>query len=110
MAAGIGSMNFYYQRHDDDNSNPVQPPNAQDATDPGFGWSNLNYRNFNRGYIRYGDVPGSSVPQPAFDGGDYVRYEDVPGSPAPQPAPYLRHDNANVGYSTNPPPIPNQEP
>ena len=85
MAAGIGSMNVYYQRHDENNNPIANPASTADNSDPGEGWSNLNYLDFNA---------------------DYVRYSDTPGITTTPPAPYVRRDENNV-IVPNPPPIPN---
>lgn len=107
MAAGIGSMNFYYERYSDTPGiSTTQPLFNLDNTDPGLGWSNYNYKNFNEGYTRHGETPGDdSVPQPAKNGGDYVRYSDTPGVRAPDPQPYQRYDDQDP-----PQPIPNPVP
>ena len=90
MAAGIGSMNFYYQRYSDTPGiSTDQPSFVVDNTDPGNGWSNYNYKNFNDGYIRYSDTPGITTTPPA----SYQRYSDTPGITTAQPAPYQRYDD-----------------
>ena len=92
-------MNVFYQRHDENNAPIPNPSSTADNTDPGEGWSNLNYLNFNGDYVRY-DEEGNVAPAPQ----PYQRY-DAEGNPV-TPAPYVRHDENNV-IVPNPPPIPN---
>jgi len=91
MAAGIGSMNFFYQRYSETAGIPTAQPASCISTyvDAGFGWSRFQYRNFNE---------------------DYAKYSDTAGIITTQPAPYLRHDANNVGYITAGNQIPNVEP
>lgn len=100
MAAGIGSMNFWYRRHDEDNLNPVLPPNTQDNSDPGEGWSNFNYRNFSAGYIRR-DTKNNPVGVVSA----YQRH-DINNNPVGVVSAYQRHDEDNIDVP-NPPDIPN---
>ncbi len=72
MAAGIGSMNFWYERYSLTPGISTTQPGVTTSSwvDPGEGWSRYRYKDFN---------------------GDYERYTETPGVPAPPPAPYQRH-------------------
>ena len=112
MAAGIGSMNFFYQRYSETAGIPTAQPASGISTyvDAGFGWSRFQYRNFNLDYEKYSDTAGILTAQPPRNGTGYVRYSDTAGIITTQPAPYLRHDANNVGYITAGNQIPNIEP
>ena len=112
MAAGIGSMNFFYQRYSETAGIPTAQPASGISTyvDAGFGWSRFQYRNFNEDYEKYSDTAGIRTTQPLRNGGGYVRYSDTAGIITSQPVPYLRHDDNNVGYVTSGNLIPNIEP
>ncbi len=98
-AAGIGSMNFYYQRSDEDNNPIANPASTDNDSDPGEGWSNLNFLDFNAGYVRY-DVNNNVAPAPQ----PYQRHDEN-NNPIATP-PYVRYDEDNI-IVPNPPPIPN---
>lgn len=99
MAAGIGSMNVYYQRHDENNIPIANPASTADNSDPGEGWSNFNYLDFNGDYVRYDENNNiAPAPQP------YQRHDEN-NNPIGS-APYVRRDENNV-IVPNPPPIPN---
>ena len=112
MAAGIGSMNFYYQRYSETAGIPTAQPASGISTyiDAGFGWSRYQYRNFNLGYIKYSDTAGIPTTQPPRNGSGYVRYSETAGIITAQPLSYVRHDAANVGYVTAGNNVPNFEP
>ena len=97
--AGIGSMNFYYQRYDENNVLIPNPASTADNSDPGEGWSNLNYLNFNGDYVRH-DENNQVAPAPQ----PYQRYDE--NNQPIASAPYVRHDEDNNPVP-NPPPIPN---
>lgn len=111
MAAGIGSMNFYYQRYSETAGIPTAQPASGISTyiDAGFGWSRYQYRNFNLGYIKYSDTAGIPTTQPPRNGSGYVRYSETAGIITAQPLSYVRHDAANVGYATIGNNVPNFE-
>ena len=97
--AGIGSMNVFYQRHDENNNPIPNPASTADNSDPGEGWSNLSYLNFNDDYVRY-DEAGNVAPAPE----PYQRHDE--NNQPIASAPYVRHDEDNNPVP-NPPPIPN---
>ena len=97
--AGIGSMNFFYQRSDENNNPITNPASTDDNSDPGEGWSNLNYLDFNGDYVRY-DENNTVAPTPQA----YQRHDEN-NNPIGA-ASYIRHDENNDPVP-NPPPIPN---
>ena len=97
--AGIGSMNVFYQRSDEDNNPIPNPASTADNSDPGDGWSNLNYLNFDGGYVRH-DENNQVAPAPQ----PYQRRDENNQLIASDP--YVRHDEDNNPVP-NPPPIPN---
>lgn len=99
MAAGIGSMNFFYQRSDENNNPITNPSSTDDNSDPGEGWSNLNYLDFNGDYVRY-DENNNVAPTPQA----YQRHDE--NNQPISSASYIRHDEDNNPVP-NPPPIPN---
>ena len=116
MAAGIGSMNVFYQRYSETAGiiTAPQPGFAvSDYADAGFGWSRYRYYNFNGDYVRYSETAG--IPTAAAL--PYQRYVAVydaqgqfTGNISTTPGVYRRHDLANVGYITAGNDIPNIEP
>jgi len=88
MAAGIGSMNWWYRRNNDIDTNVLPPNNVSAYIDAGEGWSRYQYRNFNAAYQRFDDdgnnITGSIQPyerhneanQPVGVGSAYVRYDE----------------------------------
>ena len=70
MAAGIGSMNWYYERFSDTAGITTTQPsklNVSNYVDAGEGWSRYRYINFNDDYVKNG---GSGIVSA------YVRHDD----------------------------------
>ena len=92
MAAGIGSMNFWYERYSlTPGISTVQPGVTTSSwVDPGEGWSRYRYKDFNGDYERYTETPGVPAPEPEA----YQRH-DIDNNPV-TPASYVRYDINNV--------------
>lgn len=105
MAAGIGSMNWWYERYSDTAGILTTQPSDTNSSawiDPGFGWSKWRYYNFNADYVRHDENNNVGIVS------GYVRHDENN-----QPigvSPYVRHDIANVAFSTAGPNIPNTGP
>ena len=93
-------MNAFYQRHDEDNVVVPNPGSTADNSDPGQGWSNLNYLNFNLDKEYIDDEGNQRTPAPyqARDDDNNIR----------TPAPYQRYDDQDPPQPVpDKPPIPN---
>ena len=105
MAAGIGSMNVYYQRYSDTAgiiTSPQPGVTTSEYIDAGFGWSRFRYFDFNQQYRRILDNGSVGVVSA------YVRHTQ--DNQIGIVSSYVRHDAANVGYVTAGNDIPNVEP
>ena len=97
---GIGSMNAFYQRHDENNVAVPNPGSTADNTDPGSGWSNLNYLNFNADKIYIDDNGDPRTPDPYQARND----DNTPRTPGT----YQRYDDQDPPQPVaDKPPIPN---
>lgn len=100
MAAGIGSMNWYYERFSDTAGISTDQPTKTNISaweDPGNGWSKWRYYNFNADYVRQVGVVSA-----------YVRHDE--NNNVAIVSSYVRHDLNNVAFSTVGPDIPNTGP
>ena len=100
MAAGIGSMNWWYVRHDPAGVVSTTQPGFTTSSweDPGFGWSKWRYQNQNGDYIRQSGIVSA-----------YVRHDEN-NQPVGVISAYRRYDMDNVAFSTAGPNIPNTGP
>ena len=106
MAAGIGSMNWYYQRYSDTAGIITGQPGFTTSSwvDPGWGWDKFRYQNQNGQYVRH-DENNNPTGIPS----SYVRHDEN-NNPVGVISSYLRHDSDNVGYATEGGDIPNFDP
>ena len=90
--------NWLYEAHDVDN-NPLNPQPGFDAdsSDPGDGWTNFSYKNFNADFVAR-SVDGTPRVVPPY------QRHDVDNNPV-TPQPYQRHD-VNNNPVPNPAPVP----
>ena len=89
--------NYSYDRHDVDNVDVTNPSSTAYSLDPGDGWTNFSYLNFNGDYVRH-DVNGVVGVVSAY------QKHDVDNTPVAA-APYVRHD-INNNPVPNPAPVP----
>lgn len=89
MAAGIGSMNWWYRRNNDIDTNVLPPNNVSAYIDAGEGWSRYRYRNFDASYQRTLDNGSVGVVSA------YVRHDEN-NQPVGVGSAYVRYDENNV--------------